>query len=382
MGKKKGQALLELAIFGAFLLLLLGVLVNYGMTYYFQMKVKAEAFRNTMAASSWYNVNNTSSSVTTVYLKDKYIPDPSSPSGIGYTTPISASASAVNRNPDLRVGPENDAELPTIQLFLDNEPPMKFTSGKFVTAYLVTKKQLKKYSEIYGDALGCSKWNNATGTCNTTAWKMVYNNEGEISSSLLRCCGTNCSTGAMDDPVNGTCSNSTIRAIKYPNYVEGQFMNYGSAVRQCRQLVNSGVCTGECLKGRGGMSSGNATKCDDICNQTINIPWYCGNATLIDPLLGTYNFTNLNSIFEGIVRKTGGTLGVQPSYDKTSHWASFVELNADSAYLQAQDVLCFSDKIRRWVVYRPVNATGNQTNVKMVETNVSSAITVHEKTKW
>jgi len=380
LGKKKGQALLELALFGAFLLMILGVMVNYGLRYYFQMKVKTEAFRNTLAGAASDTQANKPSAVSSMYIRDKYIPEASAP--FGYTMPISASASGVNRNPDMRIGPDNDAELPMIQIYMDNNAPMNFSSGRFIAANYTTTDQLDKYREIYGDALGCSKWNSAIGACNTTAWVPIYDSEGKISDSLRKCCGTNstsCKTGGAPAACPG---NYTLQQIKYVDSVDGQLMDYGSAVRQCRQLVDSYVCTFECMKGSTGVKFANVTKCSNICNQTINIPWYCGAYNETNTTLHTYNFTNLNSIFGDVARKTGGTLGVQPSYDKTSHGASFVELNADSAYLQAQDVLCFSDKTRRWVVYRPVNATGNQTNTAMVETNVSSAITIHEKTEW
>jgi len=402
LAKKNGQALLELALFGAFLIMLLGVLVNYGLNYYFQMKVKADAFRNSMAQAANSSQNNSSSSVSTIYISDKYIPDPSHPFGIGYTVPISSSAPGITRNPDLRIGPDNVNELPKTQIFIGGDQPMNFTSGKFVNVTYITELQFHKYQEIYGDTLGCGKW--TSGQC--TSWLPMYNSKGKINPELIRCCSNDSTTCARGRST--CCSNAsyqyepgppaqcclydyygnittcvpaqdlTFRSIRYINYVDSQLMDYGSAVQQCRQLIDPDVCSKECW--RTSAHDTNTTKCDNLCNQDIDIPWYCNNSTVINATNHQYNFTNLNKIFDVLPEKTKGGFGPQQHYEKSSYTAGFLQLDADSTYIEDTDIVCFSDKAKRWVIYRPANASTTENVTETIESNASSTVIIHDRT--
>jgi hypothetical protein len=250
---------------------------------------------------------------------------------------------------------------------------MTFTSGKFVYANYTTVDQTEKYREIYGDMLGC-------GNSRCTSWASLYDSEGGINDALRKCCGTNSSSCQTGGAPPACPSGYTLQRIKYVDYVDSQLMDYGSTVRQCRQLVDVDVCTHECMKGSTGVRFANVTACNNICRQNINIPWYCANYTETNTTLHQYDFANLNKIFEGVAKKTKGTLGLQQDYEKTSYGANFVEVNADSTYLGANDILCFSDKIKRWVVYRPLNATANETIKEERKSKVGTAVTVYEQT--
>ncbi|MCM8797123.1 MAG: hypothetical protein NC923_04510 [Candidatus Omnitrophica bacterium] len=361
---KKAQALLELAIFGAFLLMLLGVLLSYGLTYYFQAKTKAEAFRNTLAGAANSNLTNHPSSVTSIYLRDKYIPEPANPFGMGFITPVTASASGLVRTSDLRLGPGNASELPQTQIFLDNLPPMNFSSSKFMVATSVTLGQIHKYQEIYGDVLCCK--NKPCRDLYGGDWAPLYDSNGKINSVCIK----------------SKASPERFHAIRYINSVDTQLMDYSSAVRQCRQLVDSEVCKQECIKGRTGTSSSDVSNCTSICDEDItsSLPWYCRNANLVDSVHRVYEFPNLNSIFAALPRKTKGFFGVQGDYERTTYSLGFLEMEANSTYLQAEDVFCFMSKTKKWVIFRPRYATTNQVTNITRWSNVSLAITTHERT--
>ena len=55
---KKGQAILELAIFGAILIMLLGALINYGLRYNYQQLAMQRAFRKALGTSATSSVAN------------------------------------------------------------------------------------------------------------------------------------------------------------------------------------------------------------------------------------------------------------------------------------------------------------------------------------
>ncbi len=82
----RGQALLELAVFGSFLLLVLGALINYGLNTENTQWALMKSFRDALSRAS-----GGSASVTVV--RDRYIPNPSSPFAVGSPVPVSASAS-------------------------------------------------------------------------------------------------------------------------------------------------------------------------------------------------------------------------------------------------------------------------------------------------
>ncbi|MBU3934115.1 MAG: pilus assembly protein [Candidatus Omnitrophica bacterium] len=112
-GCKKGQAILELAVFGSILIMLLGVLVSYGLKYNFQQQVMQEAFRKALGVTA---VRHS----TYVLIKDRHIPDPSNPFGIGAVVPAMSSAS-VTRDYRLHETADTEDELPRLYLDINGD---------------------------------------------------------------------------------------------------------------------------------------------------------------------------------------------------------------------------------------------------------------------
>ena len=108
-----GQALLELAIFGSILIMLLGVLINYGLKYNYQQQVMQQTYRKALKGAADSAADGKPMSVTYVLARDKYIPNPSQLFGLGLVTPISASAGVI-RNYHMQDSPVTKDELPQV----------------------------------------------------------------------------------------------------------------------------------------------------------------------------------------------------------------------------------------------------------------------------
>ena len=123
IGCKKGQAILELALFGSILIILLGVLINYGMRYNFQQQVMQQAFRKALGLAAARR------SATYVLIKDRHIPDPSNPFGVGSLTPVSSTAS-VTRNYRLNETADNQDELPAVHFDINGDVRRYIAAGE------------------------------------------------------------------------------------------------------------------------------------------------------------------------------------------------------------------------------------------------------------
>lgn len=94
--RKSGQALAELAIFGTVMLVVFGYLLNYGLNYNYSENAQMIAFRQALKKA--YAARETYNTSSVVVVRDKPIPDPSSPFGVSSRFPVVASASAVWSN--------------------------------------------------------------------------------------------------------------------------------------------------------------------------------------------------------------------------------------------------------------------------------------------
>ena len=109
-----GQALVELAIFGSFLLLVLGSMVSLGLNADYRQQALMQAYRRAMWSAARSSSDNVPSSVSQTVMIDRIIPDPSHPFAIGTVASVSASAMSplrtfeASKSADL----DNTAELP------------------------------------------------------------------------------------------------------------------------------------------------------------------------------------------------------------------------------------------------------------------------------
>jgi len=126
---KKGQAILELALFGSILILCLGLLIRYGLSINYSQRLQMEAFRQ--AVKRAYSGRNTFVNASYTILEDKPIPNPADPFGASERSVFGASAGAVWSN-QVYAASEYGAisDLPRVDYQI-NDKRYTFTTGAF-----------------------------------------------------------------------------------------------------------------------------------------------------------------------------------------------------------------------------------------------------------
>lgn len=219
----RGQALLELALFGSILLMLLGVMVSFGLRYNYQQKTMMDAFRRSLNESAVYERGG-QASVTIV--SDEHIPNPSNPFATGSVSPFISGAS-ITRSYKLHesADPDHEEELPQMTIQIQGKPLSYKTAGFRVVGNITGS--VDKYKEIYGE-----------GETNVFEWPKNSGNYTVIDSC------------------------------------EGQILSYDGCKRQCRMITDVTSCVRECERGREPASK--KPDCNTICSQPMDVPAYCG----------------------------------------------------------------------------------------------------------
>lgn len=329
-GYLKGQALLELTVFGAIIIMLLGVLINYGMRYNFQVQAMQEAFRKALGYASKSNDNGNPTSVSYIMIKDKHIPQPANPFGIGSVIPISASAN-VTRNYRSQDSADSEAELPRVAIDIEGAicpkshdcpsggcpSPCTYLVAGFRYERNVDKDYMAKYQEIWG----------------TNA----YDNgeEGE------------CLEGGPSDPESGLCAcmRPSWDTVTVLDSCEGEILDYNTAIRQCRQITDVEYCKSECEKGK---APGSDTDCNQVCGYNINVPWYC-----------SYVKKNAGGKYVFEVSGAGKkSMGLQSGYEKTTNINNTGLTKKETASgITTIENIDWEDETNRKIVLKPLGKT-------------------------
>jgi len=291
MRHERGQALVELAIFGSLLIMLVGALINYGLNYDYQQQAAMESFRKALGMASAplpSDPTTPAGSATTILIKDRHIPNPAHPFATGSLNPITGSAS-VTRNFALQENADawDWSALPYIALQFDgavngcpgsqlspagSAPPCKYLTSGFRLTPGVSKNSLDRYREVYGGGNVCAK---------------------------ARCGGSGCK---VDKRGREECDDVLTLLIVDP--CDGEIINYEGCIRQARLINNPGFCIQECERGKPPDSDKNCLK---VCTASIQTPWYangCVAAGSCPPLDNLFTQNNIKS------------MGVQPGYVK------------------------------------------------------------------
>lgn len=342
--KAQGQALLELAIFGSLLIMLLGVLVNYGLRYNFQQRTMQKAFREALNLADPGRKAERSSNYITI--QDSHIPSPSNPFGVGPTRDSIAAASIPAWSNQMDDLPTTQSDLPKIyvdinsqSLTVSNATRNYFYLAGFRNEYDVPEKSIDRYDEVYGYY---SVEDTGPGAC-LGAWITTI------------------------DPTTGmnvtTCSKPS-RNLKITDSCEGEILSYGPAVRQCRQIVDSDACIKECVRAKG-------SGCSSKCSEPMQVPWYCANYVEIDPINHKYTFAVLDQLF--ILTSGAKTaMGAQADYSKTTSVDNTLNKSETASGITAVDNLDWQVETKRKIVYRPLGDTSGNATTEEVISNVSS----------
>lgn len=281
--KNKGQSLLELATFGAILIGLIALLVQYGMDNNFKQQVKQQAFRKAISASmkrpqqllagEGFNTaiptekkkRAARGSAYVVYVKDKHIPSASDIFGVGSVSPYMA-ASSITKDNRLNETPDYEDELPILTVEIENmqdgEPKNKvyeYTTAGFGYQCIPDEcgePYIEKLEEIFGAS---SVWQDK-----------IKQKKGKKKPVV-------CSS-----PIPGQAGTE----FKIIDSCEGQIMNYEQCSTQCEMFkAKSERCQHECEIARAGIEakvrgderarSSKKERCQQICEVDIPEPWYC-----------------------------------------------------------------------------------------------------------
>ena len=157
-----GQAMLELAVFGSLLLLVLGALVNYGLNAEFSQHATMETFRQALVDAAKSPLNGQPAAVSHLRIQNRHIPNPSHPFGLGSAIPVAAQA-GVTRNFQMQEIGTTVAELPRLQMTIQGAPfdcpsdGVGCATAGFRVEQDPPPGSLKGYLEVYGPTHVCTK---------------------------------------------------------------------------------------------------------------------------------------------------------------------------------------------------------------------------------
>jgi hypothetical protein len=347
--RKTGQALLELAIFGSIFIMLLGVLINYGLKYNYQQQVMQQTYRKALKGAAESAGDGKPMSVMYVLGRDEYIPNPSQLFGLGSVTPISASAGVI-RNYHMQDAPVTKDELPQVTVDINGQINSYKTAG-FRYETNVPESLKDKYAEIYGPYNVC--WDEECGA-----------SAGECLEETV-------------NPYTGetSCAKPTAN-IKIIDPCAGEIVDYSTAVRQCRQIVDVEACKTECY--RGAKDDSDRAKCDAACAEVMNPPnqndnqyysekggaWYCANYTETDTTNHKYTFPVLNQLFNfAIASNKPKVMGPSQDYtQQTKIYGASLNKKETPSGIGVSEQATYKDTIHRNIVYNnALNANGVST---------------------
>jgi len=348
----KAQALMEVAIFGAIIIMLLGVLISYGLRYNYQQKAMQQAFRKSLAKA----VVEPGVPIANVLISDEHVPNPSDTFGVGSVNPFTGSAGGILRDYQMSETATDESSLPKVAINIrgtkcpgsylspaGSEPPCYYLTAGFRTESNVSEGSLAKYKEIYG-----------------------YGNiedQGEGACSDLE---------ETTDPNTGgvvtTCLQPT-KNIRIIDSCAGEIIDYGSAVKQCRMIVDSAACEKECNRGNDGPN--NPTDCSGICAQSVNVPWYCANYQETNSVTHAYRFPVLEQLFSHSPLKA---LGPQQDYNQNTLTNSSLKKTEGVAGITTKDNVHWSTQTTRTIITKPYGTT----NPNTATTEVTSEVGQHQ----
>jgi hypothetical protein len=313
--RKKGQAMLEIAVFGAIILTIFGVILQYGLKYGFQQRTMMSSFRRALRDSGRLYAGGSGSYTL---LRDRHIPDPAGMGGAGQVVPSVASGS-VTRTYRMNETPDYDWELPQTTLAIESNSAraQTFRTADFAWE-TISREQYPKYQEVYGD--------------------------GNVKDA---------STNGDPFPPDSANSSAYVRIM---DSCLSQLPSYDACKRQCNIVRNvNNLCVRECNKGK---ESSDTRDCSSVCSQPMRVPAYC-NA--------------LDSIFSFAVNQPK-SMSIQSDYTKHTEKESTLQVSGSGT---TSERVHWSDTTGRTMVYMPVGgmAGAGAPQVESVSTTLGEDVT-------
>lgn len=118
---QKGQSLVEVAVFGSFLLLVLGFLLSQGLQYNYQQEVKMEAFRRALRTAA---ASSISKDHGVDVRKDVHFPDPSDMFALGQRQVVRSSSAILWSNNSVQLDYQTPETTPSSQYVFNPDSPL------------------------------------------------------------------------------------------------------------------------------------------------------------------------------------------------------------------------------------------------------------------
>lgn len=361
--KRAGQSLLEVAIFGAIIIMLLGILITYGLRYNYQQQTMQQTFRKALSKGVALPGVGHSDAV----VSDKHIPSPSDTFGVGSVVPFLGSAGGIHRD-YLSDPPVKYTTEPTVVLNINGEE-FTYTTAGFRDESNVSVLSLDadfedidsvwegkgRYQKVYGSG---NVWGTSAGAC-----------IGDTTPS------TNPTTGEPED----TCSEGSYN-IRIIDSCAGQIVDYGTAVKQCRMIVDSAACEKECNR-----ENDKDINCNSICAQPIAVPWYCANFNEINLANHEYIFPVLyNPADKTGLFGFGGVkaIGLQQDYRQNTSADNALRKTEDTEGITTTDSINWITNTTRKIITNPPGSTSGVPNIEEVTSNVSQNTVGSSTSNW
>ena len=373
--QEKGQALLELAIFGSILIVIFGALLGYGLRYSYQQQMDQYVFRKalTKAADGSPVVHYQLS------VRDRHIPSGDDSFGVGSVTPFSSSAAITRSNKLDETADYTPEDMPDIAIDVNNAPIAKntFTTADFsynvdgsnligdwdsgdVSSYVGDglQKAKRRYEEVYGtgqfwriDPSGNAlDWDSGE---TLVSRRSIKTNELPFQR-FLELLADNLPV-PHEKPKGRTHGDDN---KEEPSFIveiidgcQGNILDYDSCVRQCRLIVDDAVCQENCEDSGG-------TDCADACSKHIPVPWYCEGGAEIDSANSKWVFPNLKRLFDN-TRFTA--MGLQGESTQVLNMNNKLDTDEDTAGITNTDTFQWEIVTHRKIYYHPQASTERET---------------------
>ncbi len=326
--RQSGQALLELAVFGSLILMVLGAIVSYGLRFNFQQQADMHVFRKAQELAMKHDNDNQpygSSSYTVV--RDRHLPDASNPFGIGGVSPVMASASITRDN-----------RLDETAMDYDGLPKMVINFQSSIDGQLVEQEKVYATAGLKNQIVWTGFWSD------TYYEEVIKGKYGLVYGSVGNWCEYR-----GEDEWEKNCKNKRI-PIRILDSVEGEVFDYESAVSQARLIVDQGYCVSECDRQRKAGEDYDYS-CDSVCSYPIPAPWYVAGA-YEHPQTGEWVFPEIDQmlVYPG-VGKPIQALGLQQDSVQHTETDFRLDKSEDDDEIRTTDNVFFSTVTTRNLIF-------------------------------
>lgn len=269
-----GQAMIELAVFGSMMIVVLGAMVHYAMNADLEQQTTMRAVREAMWSGARAKLDMVPSSENYMHINDSILADPTNPLSIGGTFSAAGNWSTPTRSFRLGEIPETQRELPRTIMKINGQP-INCPSADLPSATVSPGFRIQGCTTA-GFRLAQNVWG-FKRTKDNDGSTIYVNDKDTIQPidkyDLIYGIGAGKVLGASCTSTNGTNCRATLRLID-PN--EGELVSRDQAVYFCRQILDFQTCFDQCLLTKNDPADpDNRDNCTQICSQPMAAPQYC-----------------------------------------------------------------------------------------------------------